>query len=162
MYMALSMVTDRTQGDVDLLKSLSKKPFVEMTEEEQALWRNPSFKGAYNYTDLNRVEAAVKLLAEELTSLGFPVTVETKINWKTTDIPTEAHMARYLNNLAAVQNAAKAFFAEEEQLPQSMKRLSFEDANRIERMLVKVETWTRTFRSAITYCGTVFTGEGYA
>ena len=76
--MMTNLIYDRTLEDVAEVRRLLAKLDPEtgdgLTAAEQAKW-DAGLKGAYNFTDLNRVEAAVKQLAAALTSSGYPVTV---------------------------------------------------------------------------------------
>jgi hypothetical protein len=86
-------------------------------------------KGAYNYSDLNRVERAVAEISERM-ALGL----ETKTNWTMWEIPTEADMNRYLGNIAAIRlklpNGANVPNA-----PTTMNNFTYEQANNIELIL---------------------------
>lgn len=76
--MMTNLIYDRTLEDVAEVRRLLAKLDPEtgdgLTAAEQAKW-DAGLKGAYNFTDLNRVESAVKLLAVALTSAGYPVSV---------------------------------------------------------------------------------------
>ena len=85
-------------------------------------------KGAYNYSDLNRVERAVLEIA---TRAGLTLT--TKTYWTMWDVPTEADMTRYLSNI----NAIKAHFGINISVPSSMSNLDYVGANNIELILSK-------------------------
>lgn len=109
----------------------------------------PAAKGAYNYSDLNRVEIATAEMAE---SLGLNLI--TKTNWNPWDIPRESDMQRYLNNIYAIRNACpdKDSFPV---LPSRMDGLNLVSANAIEETLIAVN-----ISSAGMYrCGDIFTGE---
>jgi hypothetical protein len=86
-------------------------------------------KGAYNYSDLNRVERAVSELSDRL-KLGLA----TKTNWTMWDIPTTSEMERYLNNVAVLRQQV-ADDASVPELPTSMNHLTYTDANNIELIL---------------------------
>jgi hypothetical protein len=83
-------------------------------------------KGAYNYSDLNRVERAVAEIAERA-----GLTLYTKTYWTVWDLPTDTEMARYLDNV----NAIKTHFGINIPLPESMNNLTHEGANNIELIL---------------------------
>ena len=76
--MMTNLIYDRTPEDVAEVRRLLAKLDPEtgngLTAAEQAKW-DAGLKGAYNFTDLNRVESAVKTLASALTSAGYPVSV---------------------------------------------------------------------------------------
>ena len=89
----------------------------------------PTFttKGAYNYSDLNRVERAVMEISD-LAGLDLV----TKTDWTMWDIPTRTDMERYLNNVAVI----RAYSKSDEELPTSMDELTFTYANNIEKILL--------------------------
>lgn len=66
-----TLITDRSQSDLTVLQALLAKPMTEWTEDEKAWFLAASSKGAYNYTDLNRVETAMEYLHGLLTSYGY-------------------------------------------------------------------------------------------
>ena len=84
-------------------------------------------KGAYNYSDLNRVERAVEEISD-VAGLGLT----TRTNWAMWDIPTASEMARYLNNVKAVRE----FCGSDIPLPSTMNNLDYEGANNIEKILL--------------------------
>ena len=65
------LITDRTQSDVTHWKELHDKGWVGMTDEEKAEWNTASMKGAYNYTDLNRVVEAMDYLNNLFAGYGY-------------------------------------------------------------------------------------------
>lgn len=182
-----TMVTDRTQHDVDRLKALLKMNWQSMTQSqkdeyiggatplqdtneedlydsqnEQLYALGGAPKGAYNYTDLNRVEEAVDYVADELVqadtdikayavSMGvawdssfdlpydpndYNLTVKT--DWAETDIPSATQMARYIGNIRLIRDAipdASAVW-----IPDTMDGLNWELANNIEQLLIDMDT----------------------
>ena len=157
--MALQLVTDRTQADVDDLKILHSKGYSAMTAAEKTLWNSGTMKGAYNFSDLNRVETAVSELALVLSELGFPTTVEVKTDWSLSAIPTVQAMARYLGNLNTLRSAVNVFSEITPELPTDMQHLNFDGANRIEQMLQRIEQWAIHMQSERKYSGELFCGE---
>lgn len=83
------MITDRTQADTT---SINKNGTVVQ-------------KGAYNYTDLNRVEAKVKELNDILIASGYMTSLTTKLDWSMTDKFNQNDSTRYLNNIQAIRSA---------------------------------------------------------
>ncbi len=86
-------------------------------------------KGAYNYSDLNRVERAVAEISDR-DGLGL----ETKTDWKSWDQPTETDMRRYLGNIATIRSNL-AGGVNVPAVPSSMSNFTFEQANNIELIL---------------------------
>ena len=66
-----TLVTDRSQTDLDTLRALLAVPLADWTAEQLAEFNQAISKGAYNYTDLNRVTACMDYLNEVLTGLGY-------------------------------------------------------------------------------------------
>lgn len=67
------LITDREQADLDLLEDLLAAPMEDWTEAELAEFNLARSRGAYNYTDLNRVSAAAELVYQSLIEQGFVV-----------------------------------------------------------------------------------------
>ena len=83
-------------------------------------------KGAYNYSDLNRVERAVSEISE-IAGLGLT----TKTTWTMWDVPKSSDMARYLSNIELI----RSFFDIDVDIPTTMNNLTYADANNIELVL---------------------------
>lgn len=135
----MEFVTDRTQMDVLL-----------GTE-----------KGFYGAADLNRVESAVKELADLAKLLGVKKEFEVKTDWDfpseflASQWPTKAQMTRYLNNVQALCDAVEVAAA----IPTTIEKLTREGANQIEIALQK--TYERIQKTIINirYSGEIFAGE---
>ena len=157
--MALNLITDRTQADVERIRALLQKPWSEFSQEERDEWLYNRLKGAYNYTDLNRVEEAVETLTKALGDLGFPLALTIKTNWNLWDIPTGPVMIRYLQNLQRLRSAVNVFATITPELPTTMEHLTFESANRIEEVLERIDGWVTGMEKNRRYTGEVFCGE---
>lgn len=188
--MTLSLITDRTLADVQRVIALAKIGWTDMTADEKNEWLNGSgggealsaldgalrdslgdpitvlggsggIKGAYNYTDLNRVEGAVETLEQEMQDnldalaaylaahniaddpifdMGYSSvpTLTTKTDWTDSDFFAGADGARYLGNIIALGNLIA--LVEVPQLPETMDALNYEKANNIEKYLLAIET----------------------
>lgn len=150
----MELITDRTQYHVTLLKRLQNKGWNNMTPSEKVAWRGDAAKGAYNYTDLNRVESAVA----EISRL-FDLGLTTKTDWGLWDIPLKTDMERYLGNVVAIRDACPGDVTFPT-LPDSMSRLTYEGANNIERVLeIAYESYLdyceKYIQSGEIYCGEV-------
>ena len=121
LYSEMNLITDRTLQDVYRWKELKAKRYANMTDAEKAEWA--SCKGAYNYTDLNRVEAAVRVIAEKLNALDISVNVTTKSDWTSKDLPTRSDMERYLGNVLKLRSAASGLYLAP-QPPNTMEKLN--------------------------------------
>lgn len=66
-----TLITDRSQADLDTLRALLSVPLADWTAGQLAEFNQAISKGSYNYTDLNRVTACMDYLNEVLTGLGY-------------------------------------------------------------------------------------------
>ena len=128
--------------------------FITDRTEYDALVGN--YKGVYSYTDLNRVETAVKLISDTM-SLGLT----TKTNWSlpaafnAREWPVESQMKRYLANVAAVRR----HFGITYPIPSTMDRLTWQGANNIELILKKAMASVDGVIEAYRYSGEFYAGE---
>lgn len=111
-----------TFGKVMLEYGSVKHEYIPYTE----ILATDATKGAYNYSDLNRVERAVEEISERA-----ELNLTTKTNWVMWDLPTEADMSRYLDNIRAI----KEHFGINISIPTSMNNFTYEYANNIELIL---------------------------
>lgn len=156
-YGLLKLITDRTQADVDRVSSLAQKGYAAMTDDEKTEW-NAGLKGAYNATDLNRVGSAVNYVAGRLNTQGYSVTVAPKIDWTVTDIPEPAQLTAYLADVATIR-AALAVYADTPEAPADMEKLTYAEANDIERILLDVDALITNMMAAWYYTGELYSGE---
>lgn len=106
-------------------------------------------KGAYNYTDLNRVEMAVAEVCEEL-----GLSLETKTDWTVWDIPKQADMKRFLNNIEKIRTIGIPLAATPK-TPSSMAKLTYGGANDIEKILTDIYASAEN----VLRCGEIYCGE---
>ena len=66
-----TLITDRSQADLDTLRALLSVPLEDWTAGQLAEFNQAVSKGAYNYTDLNRVISCMDYLNEILTEAGY-------------------------------------------------------------------------------------------
>lgn len=156
-----NLIFDRTQADVDRVYELKNKilsgGLSSLTDAEKTEYM-AGLKGAYNYTDLNRVGEAVLYLAQQMKTLAEQVsaygeengvggdvsgilpydpdniTVNPKTDWAVTDIPMQSEMEAYVNDLVALR-AQFELPASAPTVPANMRNLTFSTANDIEYLL---------------------------
>lgn len=146
-----TLVTDRTQADVERVKALEAKGFAAMTAAERAEWL-AGMKGAYNASDLNRVGTALNYLAARLSSIcGRRITWTAKTDWAVTDIITASQAEAYRKQVQSIRDAL-AYPAETPDAPQ-LGRLTYIGANDIERILVLCEELIDNITKAFRYTG---------
>lgn len=147
-------VYNRTQRHVDRLKLLQRKGYAKLSASEREEYHGYAALGAYNYTDVNRVEAAVAEIAPK-----YGLVLTTAMNRTYWTIPTmnidgfDAN--RYLSNVVTIRDAAiytnraLKFPA----LPDSMNHLTWDKANNIE------ETLHIAYEHVLN-CGSILTWDG--
>ena len=133
----VTLVTDRTQADVERVRELAAKGFAAMTAAEQAEWLT-GMKGAYNAADLNRVGIALNYLAARLSSIcGRSIAWTAKTDWAVTDIPAASQAETYRRQIQDIRDAL-VYPAGTPDVPQ-LARLTYTGANDIERILALCE-----------------------
>lgn len=160
-----TLIVDRTANDVARVQALNAKwvqdnqgiPTWTGTVEELAEWSG-GLQGAYNYTDLNRVGAAVAYLADELNAIGFNLHLTPKTNWKVEDVPIDDQMPVYLNQVEVIRSALTPFQGTPA-VPADMDYLTYQEANAIEQILLDVEALIQNLKAAWFFCGEIYCGE---
>ena len=156
-----TLITSRTQSDIQYRAELRERYINRTaTSAEIAEWAT-GLKGAYNASDLNRVESAVAYLvgrfndlpgelADYLNSLGVapdalfnvpyshPISLTVKTNWAVADIPLEAQMVRYISNINTIR-AVIDVPSETPATPTDVQGLTVTEANDIEAILKAVD-----------------------
>lgn len=190
----MELITDRTQADVNRAKELNKKVYdafasmaaaavdadaliepmavidATLTEAEFAEWK-AGLKGAYNYTDLNRVGQAVQEIGAMLKSLpdeleayrkanevyynekfliqeydSGKVSVAPKLDWTMTDPVTPAAAAAYLKDIANLRSILPDGCPA---VPSSLAQFTYIKANDIEKILQTVHNSAMTIKNRI-------------
>ena len=146
-----TLVTDRTQADVERVKELAAKEFAVMTADEQAEWL-AGMKGAYNAADLNRVGTALNYLASRLGAIcGRIITWTAKTDWAATDIITASQSSEYRRQIQDIRYAL-TYPAGTPDAPE-LGRLTYTGANDIERILAICEELIDNITKAFRYTG---------
>lgn len=158
MSITANLIYDRTQADVDRWAVLKNKGYTAMTTAEKAEW-NAGMRGAYTPSvDYNRVETAVKALAELLNTLGYYTDVTTKTSWALTDIPAQEDLNRYLNNITEIRSALTVAESTPA-VPSDMSGLTWQEANDIEKILTDVEDAVKRIQLSFWNSGEIWSGE---
>ena len=156
-YGGMYLITDRTAADVARWQALRDKGFDAMTAAERAEWLG-SMKGAYGYTDMNRVEGAVAYIAQKLTALGFPFSPTVKINWSMEDIPTRADMLRYFGNVASLRSQLPVYSGISVP-PSAGDRMDYTTANELEKVLLEINHMVDMIPESWIYSGEIYSEE---
>ena len=159
LYYGLHLVTDRTNADVGYTQQLAKKiSSGTSSEEELAEWNAAGLKGSYNATDLNRVGAAMQYVADRLNTFGYVAYVSPKLDWTGEDWPTPESMKHYLADLAELRSKF-ALMQSTPAVPEDMARLTYTEANNIEKILEDIDILLTRSTQAWFYAGDLFSGE---
>ena len=158
LYLGISnLITDRTPADVERVKRLAAKGYANMTEAERNEW-NAGLKGAYNASDLNRVEAAMVYLADRFNALGYSVTPMTPRIWRAEDAPLPEDMAEYLSEVEKLR-AVIPVMQTTPDVPPDIEKLTYSEANDIEKILLDINTLLNNMTAAWFYSGDIYSGE---
>jgi flagellin-specific chaperone FliS len=117
----------------------------------------------YNHTDLNRVENAFEYLQNRLNNeFGFNITLTIKKDWVRQDLGqmgAQTLIEQYRQNVITIRSALTlpAGIAE---TPASMRFITAEQANDIEKILQAVDDILNKIPSAYCHAGMIFAGQG--
>lgn len=131
-----TLITDRTQADVDA--------------------RNG--KGTYNASDLNRVAAAMNYVAGRLESAGYDPHISPKTDWKDDDWVDPSAQAVYLGYLAELRSHF-AVMQTTPPVPNDMEKLTYQEANDIEKILEDIDRLLTNASQAWFYSGDIYASE---
>lgn len=151
-----TLITDRTQSDVFALQQLLSVDSFYWTAAQKTAFL-AGLKGAYNETDLNRVEGAVDYLCgllqdwpaerdayaaarnvaiDDIFAVPYDpddYDLETKTTWQEGDYLSQSDLERYLSNVETLTTALVAAYPT---LPDGMDNINEADANHIEEALL--------------------------
>lgn len=153
-----SLVTDRTQANTEALRSLSAFRWDDMTAAQKAEYA-ANLKGAYTAEDMNRVISACAYLYEVFLSYGYEARrygyVAIEPNLTDARYLSESFVSQYLANVAAL----KAVWVTIQEIPDTMKSLTVDGANDIEKLLAEVDHWQQVMPTGYIFSGEAFSGE---
>lgn len=156
-YYGLHLITDRTQFDVERVNTLAKKGWANMTEDERSEWKI-GLKGAYNCTDLNRVQSAVRYLRDRFADVGYFLELSNAKTWTLQDVPTLPEMAAYLEDVRAIRGVL-TLLNTTPPVPDTMVGLTYTKANHIEQILLDADRLLSNMIASFVYSGDIFGGE---
>lgn len=131
-----TLITDRTQADVDA--------------------RNG--KGTYNASDLNRVAVAMIYVADRLRAAGYDPHISPKTDWKDDDWVDPAAQAVCLGYLAELRSQF-AMMQTTPPVPNDMEKLTYQEANDIEKILEDIDRLLTNASQAWFYSGDIYASE---
>lgn len=131
-----SLITDRTQADVDAGNE----------------------KGTYNAADMRRVASAVNYVALRLLNYGVSVNLSSKTDWSDSDTPTASQLEDYLGIIADLR-AALIPMITTPSVPPSMEGFTYKEANDLEQILKDTNTLVVNMLISWFYSNDLFAGE---
>lgn len=153
----MNLITDRTEQDKDRVLEMKRKGWPNMTAGERAEW-TAGMKGAYNSTDLNRVQEATAYLNERLAECGYVTEYVPLKVWTVDDAPTRTELELYLQNVRAIRDSF-VVLESTPAAPTSMTRFNYIKANNIEQILIDVDGLITKMIASYSYSGECFGGE---
>lgn len=159
LYYGLQLITDRTKADVDRASEITKK--VEAgtaTDEERAELYGGTLKGSYDFSDLNRVGAAIRFLADRLNGLGYNLSVAAKQDWSRDDKQNEQNLEYYLRDIETIRSAFSVM-QQTPETPKDLVSLTYTEANNIEKILLDVDFLVTNMMMSFFYSGEIYSGE---
>lgn len=161
-----SLVTDRTQQHVSRILNLMQQiaggtaTQAEINEflANRGDGDTDTWKGAYNYTDLNRVGAAVTRITERLASAGIYIATVGKSDWTEEDYNNAEALDYYLRDISLVRGAI-AVTSDTPPVPDDLQGLYWWEANNIEKILEDVDYLITNMMQAWYYSGDLYSGE---
>lgn len=141
-----NLIFDRTQSDVSRVQSLTQKMIAgTATEAEKAEWLG-GMKGAWNASDLNRIETWTVYLYDVLLQYGYVATITPKQgNWIESDIPYRSEIDRIRANVDALQTGFQSLADWREIVYNNT--MDFTQANALEWDLQRIYDWLQAMAS---------------
>lgn len=154
-YYGLNLILDRTRADVEEIRLLVARGWDKLTVEEQAAWLNGSYKGAYNYTDLNRVGAAVNYVAELLCEWGYPYRPNVRTNWRADELFYAEDLREYLAAVEGLRDRLTAL-ATTPEVPGKLNH--WQEANDLEQIIFDVHLLVQNMILGLPWADTIYCG----
>lgn len=150
-----TLIYDRTAFDVNRMSVLAEKIKAGTATSDEVSEYITSPRGAYSYTDMNRVGQAINYLVTEVRKSGIAINLTAKTDWKQTDIQTRKQLQDYLDNVSAIRGVISVP-ATVPKVPEKIwasegqrDGLTYDKANAIEQILVDLDTLLKSMLSVL-------------
>lgn len=111
-------------------------------------------KGGYDYTDMLRVQAAVQDIQRTLEQYGYQIRLALMPSWTEDSRPYPAEFDDYIANVRTLRDTLGLT----NQLPSTMRNLTFSGANALEQCLADLEDMLRRIRLTWSRAGQIYAG----
>lgn len=135
------LVYDRTTSDVNYARQNQSS--------------ETSLKGAYNYTDLNRVEEWCRKLADDLNAVGYSISITTKTDWTQDDFPTYSNMERIRQNILKIMRG----YHYQTKIYNTVNGFDYRYANNWEKILSEIYDMIRGMENWYVFSGVANSGQ---
>ena len=149
------MITNRTINDVNLAKKIRAEKIqkgFEITDNEVETME----RGCVTINTLNRIEQKQSELKTKLNDMGYFDTNISNVLWNYTDIFNEHDFKRIIDNNIVLR---KAFFVYLDTPKVAIAKYHYDQFNRLEKVLVDLETNINYTINHYRRCGTFNCGE---
>ncbi len=154
----LELITDRTESDVERAQDLISKGISNWTDEEVAEFLS-GLKGAYNASDLNRVESAVSYVFERFAANGYDYPApQIKNTWQISEFMDSEETKRYLSNIRQLRARITVPIGTPK-VAEDMEQFTFGKANDLERILEILDECISKLEQSFVYSDEIFGGE---
>lgn len=142
----ITPIMDRTISDVNYAKVVQSETTVNL-------------KGCWNYNDANRVENNCSYLYDVLYSQGYPISLNLKLNWVMSDLPSLTEITRIRNNVIKL---CRVYLASGQTPTINITQfLDYQDANDLEISLEHIRIVVEDMMANYLQSGTIYAGEVY-
>lgn len=157
-YITSTLITDRVQADVDKVLELIDK--ANSGDTTTIILDSQQLKGAYNYTDLNRVREALTQLSAAMTANSYPHnTLQTMTQYSENAIPYATQLSAYINNLKYIRTILPVM-STTPAAPNDFDNMTYSKANDIEKLLLDIDTMLLGMISAFHHSNSTISGMG--
>lgn len=153
----LRLITDRTAADVDALRALQRRGVNTWSEADFERFQRYKLRGAYTAEALNRVGLAVDFLTGELKKRGYAPKISPETGWTREDASTLSPGEVYCKNVQAIRDAQGLEWLSEIPVPDTLRGVTQDGANRLEQVLVETDAIFPKYAS--WSCGEISCGE---
>lgn len=152
------LIRDRTTDDVQALVNLLQIPPDEWTEETLERFKQAQHKGAYNYTDWNRVNRTISDLIQLFADAGYILICYPEASDRDhTNTPTLEESQLFIRNVVAVHEVLG--LSHDPQLPNTLEHMTYATANNIEQILWNAFDALNRIERAHWYSNELYAGE---